>query len=250
MSSRPVVVLPVMNVDLNDTTGLAGVGRPEVVPRREWERARRDLLRDEKALTRARDAVAARRRRLPMVKIEKGYQFDGVGGTVGLVDLFHGRRQLIIRHFMYHPEWDEGCVGCSLQVDNLGHPAHLNARDTTLVLVARAPLPKLLAFRRRMGWQVDCYSSAPSDFNVDFGVTTSEGEERAGLSVFLQHEGRVLHTYSTFSRGGDALINTYNYLDLTPLGRQEKHLPHPQAWWRHHDRYGDLPAPAPEVTRA
>jgi predicted dithiol-disulfide oxidoreductase (DUF899 family) len=166
----------------------ADVQESNVVTRAEWEEARSKLLRDEKAPTRARDAVAAQRRRLP-------------------------------------------------QVDNLGHPAHLAARDTALVLVSRAPLQRLLKFRRRMGWQVPWYSSAGSSFNADFGATTGDGQETSGLSVFLREEGRVLHTYSSFSRGGDALVNTNNYLDLTPLGRQEEHLPYPQAWWRHHDGY-------------
>ncbi|MGK5522983.1 DUF899 domain-containing protein [Micromonospora sp. URMC 107] len=212
------------------------MAQPKVVSRDEWEAARAELLVKEKELTRARDALSALRRELPMVRVEKEYVFQGPDGPVDLVGLFDGRRQLIVRHFMFHPDWDEGCVGCSLQVDNLGHPAHLHARDTNLVLVSRAPLTKLEPFRQRMGWTVPWFSSFGSDFNPDFGVTNNDSES-SGLSVFLRDGTDVFHTYSSFSRGGDALINTYNYLDLTALGRQEEELDYPQQWWRHHDRY-------------
>ncbi|MBV2156618.1 DUF899 domain-containing protein [Kitasatospora sp. SUK 42] len=212
---------------------------PPVVTRDEWLTAREELLRQEKALTRMRDAVSAQRRQLPMVKLDKQYTFEGSDGPATLLDLFAGRRQLIVRHYMFHPNWDEGCVGCSLQVDNLGHPNHLNARDTTLVLVSRAPLAKLEAFRKRMDWTVPWFSSFDSDFNQDFHVTNAAGGESSGLSVFLRDGDEVFHTYSSSSRGGDILINTYNYLDLTPLGRQEEGLDYPQQWWRLHDRYTD-----------
>ncbi|MEU4776144.1 DUF899 domain-containing protein [Micromonospora sp. NPDC023644] len=212
------------------------MAQQKVVSRDEWEAARAELLVKEKELTRARDALSALRRELPMVRVEKEYVFQGPDGPVDLVGLFDGRRQLIVRHFMFHPDWDEGCVGCSLQVDNLGHPAHLHARDTNLVLVSRAPLTKLEPYRQRMGWTVPWFSSFGSDFNPDFGVTNNDSES-SGLSVFLRDGTDVFHTYSSFSRGGDALINTYNYLDLTALGRQEEELDYPQQWWRHHDRY-------------
>jgi predicted dithiol-disulfide oxidoreductase (DUF899 family) len=210
---------------------------PDVVSREEWLVAREKLLAKEKELTRMRDKVSAQRRDLPMVEIVEEYEFDGRHGPVSLLGLFEGRRQLIVRHFMFHPDWDEGCVGCSLQVDNLGHPAHLHARDTSLVLVSRAPLAKIEPFRQRMGWTTPWYSSFRTRFNQDFSVTNADGGESSGLSVFLRDGSRVFHTYSSFSRGGDILINTYNYLDLTPLGRQEAELDYPQQWWRHHDKH-------------
>jgi predicted dithiol-disulfide oxidoreductase (DUF899 family) len=209
---------------------------PTAVTRDEWLAAREKLLVEEKELTRARDEVSALRRELPMVAIEQDYEFDGPNGPATLLDLFEGRRQLIVRHFMFHPDWDEGCVGCSFQVDNLGHPAHLNARDTTLALVSRAPLAKIRPFQERMGWTTPWYSAFRSRFNEDFGVTRNNNET-SGLSVLLRDGSRIFHTYSSFSRGGDILLNTYNYLDLTPLGRQEEELDHPQQWWRHHDRH-------------
>jgi predicted dithiol-disulfide oxidoreductase (DUF899 family) len=212
--------------------------QPRVVSRDEWEAARAELLVSEKELTRARDALSAQRRRLPMVRVDKEYVFDSPDGPVDLPGLFDGRRQLVVRHFMFHPDWDEGCVGCSLQVDNLGHPAHLHARDTSTRLVSRAPLTRIEPFRRRMGWTVPWFSSFGGDFNPDFGATRDDAE-CSGLSVFLRDGADVFHTYSSFSRGGDALINTYNYLDLTALGRQEEGLEYPQQWWRHHDRYDD-----------
>lgn len=211
---------------------------PKTVSREEWVAARGELLVKEKELTRARDALGALRRELPMVKIDKEYVFEGPNGKTDLLGLFDGRSQLIVRHFMFHPNWSEGCVGCSLQVDNLGHPAHLHARDTNLVLVSRAPLAKLEAFRQRMEWTAPWFSSFGSDFNPDFGVTVNDSET-SGLSVFLRDGTDIFHTYSSFSRGGDALINIYNYLDLTPLGRQEEELDYPQQWWRHHDRYDE-----------
>ncbi len=210
---------------------------PRIVSRDEWRAARQELLAGEKEFTRARDALSARRRELPMVEVDRAYEFEGPDGTATLLDLFEGRRQLIVRHFMFEDDWTEGCVGCSLQVDNLGHPAHLNARDTTLVLVSRAPLATFEPFKKRMGWTVPWLSSHGSEFNTDFGATTPDGHETSGLSVFLRDGERVFHTYSSFSRGGDILINTYNYLDLTPLGRQESELEYPQQWWRLHDQH-------------
>ncbi len=243
---------------------------PTIVSRNEWLAARKELLAREKELTRQRDALNAERRRLPMVRIEKPYVFEGPKGKVGLLDLFDRRRQLIIYHFMFDPSWDEGCPSCSFLVDNIGHLAHLHARDTSLVLVSRAPLAKIEPFRKRMGWTVPWYSSFGSDFNYDFHVTMDEavapveynyrekaelvrkGEtyftegESHGLSVFLRDGDRIFHTYSTYARGADLLDGTYNYLDLTPLGRQEDWEEPPGrsdspflAWVRHHDRYGN-----------
>jgi predicted dithiol-disulfide oxidoreductase (DUF899 family) len=217
---------------------------PKVVSRDGWLVARKKLLAREKAATRARDALNAERRRLPMVRIEKDYVFDGPNGKASLLDLFEGRRQLIIYHFMFDPEWDEGCDGCSMMVDNMGHPAHLHARDTSRVLVSRAPLAKIEPFKKRMGWTVPWFSSFGSDFNYDFGVTTGEGET-FGLSVFLRDGNDVYHTYFTDGRGVEYLGSNFSYLDLTLYGRQEvwedspdgwPQTP-PYTWWRHHDKY-------------
>jgi predicted dithiol-disulfide oxidoreductase (DUF899 family) len=242
---------------------------PEVVSRDEWLVARKALLAKEKALTRQRDAVNADRRRLSMVRVDKQYVFDGPKGRATLLDLFEGRRQLIVYHFMFDPAWDEGCPSCSLLIDNLGHLSHLHARRTLFAAVSRAPLAKLQAYARRMGWTVPWYSSLGTSFNYDFHVTHDEavapveynylgkaeliakGEswfitgESHGVSVFLRDGVSVFHTYSTYARGADLLLGTFNYLDLTPLGRQEDWeepagrgdgpLMH---WVRRHDRYG------------
>ena len=217
---------------------------PNVVTRAEWLVARQELLAKEKELTRRRDALNAERRRLPMVGIEKDYVFEGSNGKASLLDLFEGRRQLIIYHFMFDPDWDEGCDGCSMMVDNMGHPAHLHARETSRVLVSRAPLAKIEPFKKRMGWTVPWFSSFDSDFNQDFGVTTDEGET-FGLSVFLRDRDNVYHTYFTSGRGPEYLGSNFSYLDLTPFGRQEVWEDSPEGWpqtplyewWRHHDRY-------------
>jgi predicted dithiol-disulfide oxidoreductase (DUF899 family) len=223
---------------------------PRVASEAEWREAQEKLLAKEKAATRARDALAAERRRLPMVRIDTDYVFDGPDGKASLLDLFDGRRQLILYHFMFAPGVDgwptAGCDGCSMVVDNIGHLAHLHARDVSLVLVSRAPLEKIEAYKRRMGWSVPWVSSAASDFNVDFGVTTDEGET-FGLSVFLRDGDDVYRTYFTAGRGVEALGSTWTFLDLTPLGRQEswENSPagYPQTapyqWWRRHDEYED-----------
>jgi predicted dithiol-disulfide oxidoreductase (DUF899 family) len=239
--------------------------RPEVVSRDEWLAARKELLVKEKELTRARDALSAERRALPMVLIDKEYVFEGPDGKAGLVDLFDGRRQLIVQHFMWLDETDEGCPSCSLQADNIGDLAHLHACDTTLVLVSRAPLSSIERFRQRMGWTVPWFSSHGSDFNYDFHVSTDEtvaapefnymdkatleskgidfwvkpGQDGPGLSVFRRDGDRVFHTYSTFARGAELMLGTYNYLDLTPLGRV-RHV----SEFPHHDRYGEPAAQA------
>ena len=246
---------------------------PNVVSRAEWLVARKALLRDEKEFTRRRDALSAERRRLPMVKVEKDYVFDGVDGPVRLRDLFGRHRQLIVYHFMFDPEWGEGCKSCSHLMDNTaGAIVHLAARDTAVVVISRAPVPKIEAFKKRMGWPVQWVSSFDTDFNYDFHVTLDEANgsvehnyghvptllearkiwsakgEMPGLSVFVREGEDVFHTYSAYQRGLDLLLNTYNYLDLTPLGRQEDG-DRAQAWIRHHDRY-PAQTPVPIKTTA
>ncbi len=222
---------------------------PEVVSQAEWQAAHEALLAKEKEATRARDALAAERRRQPMVRIDKDYVFDGPRGKATLLDLFDGRRQLVVYHFMFAPGvdgWpDAGCPGCSMVADQVGHLAHLHARDTSLVFVSRAPLENLERYRRRMGWSVPWYSSAASDFNRDFGLTTDE-YETFGLSVFFRDGDDVYRSYFTTQRGVEALGPAWSFLDLTPLGRQEtwEDSPagwpqtEPYRWWRRHDEYG------------
>jgi predicted dithiol-disulfide oxidoreductase (DUF899 family) len=197
---------------------------PEIVSREEWRAAREELLVKEKAATRARDALNAERRGLPMVEVGKEYVFEGGDGKAGLYDLFEGRRQLVVYHFMFAPEWEAGCRGCSAFLDQIGHLAHLHARDTSFAAVSRAPYTRLLPFKARMGWTLPWYSSYGEDFNQDFEVTLErDGElvERPGLSCFLRDRDRVFHTYSTYERGLDGLGSATSLLDLTALGRQE-----------------------------
>ena len=244
---------------------------PKIASREDWLLARKALLEKEKALTRLRDELNAERRKLPMVAVEQDYRFDGPQGEVRLHELFEGRSQLIVYHFMYHRDRGEGCEGCSSLVDNIGHQAHLHARDTTLVLVSRAPLAELEAFKRRMGWTLPWYSSFASAFNYDYHVSLDEAVapveynyrdkaelqrlgltyhlqgEQPGLSVFLRDGERVFHSYSTYGRGLDILMGTYNYLDLTPFGRLEGWDGMPDLnglglnWTKHHDRYQAAP---------
>jgi predicted dithiol-disulfide oxidoreductase (DUF899 family) len=209
---------------------------PKVVSREEWLEARKALLEKEKVVTRERDLIAEERRRLPMVKVEKEYLFDTPNGTATLLDLFEGRRQLIVRHFMFAPDAEEGCIGCSMQADSVGELAHLWARDTTFVMVSRASLAQFAPFKARMGWTIPWFSSLGTDFNYDFEVSTEMGES-PGVSAFVREGEDVFHTYSIFDRGGDIFKNFYNYLDITVLGRQEDELEHPWDWWRHKDRY-------------
>jgi predicted dithiol-disulfide oxidoreductase (DUF899 family) len=219
-------------------------GLPRIVSQVEWQTARDQLLVKEKAATRARDALAAERRRLPMAKIDKDYIFDGADGNARLIDMFSGRRQLIMYHVMFGPAWNEGCVGCSMSVDNIGHLSHLHARGTSLVLVSRAPQAKLKAYQQRMGWTVTWFSSFGTDFNTDFGVSVGE-EEKSGVSVFLRDGDSVYRSYFTSGRGDEMLGTVWSYLDLTPFGRQEAWEDSPAAWpqtpaydwWRHHDKY-------------
>ncbi|RCG33186.1 DUF899 domain-containing protein [Sphaerisporangium album] len=238
---------------------------PPIVSRDEWLTARKELLAKEKEATRARDAVAAQRRALPMVEVDKDYVFEGPDGKARLIDLFEGRRQLMTYHFMWMHDSDVGCTSCSFLVDNVGDVRHLNSADTTLALVSRAPIASIERFRQRMGWTLPFYSSRDNDFNYDFHVTADEdivapsqynymdkatleakgigffvgkGQDAHGLSVFLRDGNRVFHTYSTYGRGPDLLLTTYNYLDLTPLGRQRYVNEFP-----HHDTY-EAGAPA------
>jgi predicted dithiol-disulfide oxidoreductase (DUF899 family) len=237
---------------------------PRVVSRPEWLAARLELLDREKEVMRAQDVVAARRRELPMVRVDKDYTFEGAAGPVALAELFEGRRQLIVYHFMFHPDWDEGCPSCSYAVDNVGRLEHLHSAETTLALVSRAPWPSLATWRARMGWTVPWYSSAGGDFNYDFHVTNDASVapveynykdaatlEREGLgyaahgdaqavSVFVREGGEVFHTYSTYGRGAEVLLSTYHYLDLTPLGRQGRYVNQ----FPYHDTYGEPAAAA------
>jgi predicted dithiol-disulfide oxidoreductase (DUF899 family) len=233
----------------------------KVASRAEWLVARRDLLEKEKEFTRKRDALSAERRKLPMVKIEKEYVFEGPDGPVNLRELFEGRRQLVVYHFMFDPSWEEGCKSCSHLIDNIaGGIVHFAARNTSFAVISRAPVPKIESFKRRMGWTFPWLSSLGNDFNYDFHVTLDpdKGEyvynyasaaallkagkiwfpkgEMPGLSVFLRDGDSIFHTYSAYQRGLDLLLNTYNYLDLTPLGRQEE-AERAQGWIRHHDKY-------------
>ncbi|MCB1033023.1 MAG: DUF899 domain-containing protein [Acidobacteria bacterium] len=227
--------------------------RPPVVTETEWRAALETVLAREKEESRRQDALAAERRRLPMVRIEKDYTFHGPSagspGPRSLADLFEGRRQLIVYHFMFAESvhgWPEaGCPGCSMLADQIGHLAHLNARNTSLVFVSRGELEHLERYRRRMGWQVPWYSSAGSTFNVDFGVTNAKGQEHHGLSVFLRDGDGVYRTYFTTDRGAEALGTVWSFLDRTPYGRQETWEDSPAGtpqtppyqWWRLHDEY-------------
>jgi predicted dithiol-disulfide oxidoreductase (DUF899 family) len=216
---------------------------PPVVSPAEWQAARDELLVREKAATRALDALAADRRRLPMVAFSTGHELEGPEGRVGVLDLFDGRRQLVVYHFMFAPG-EAPCGGCSSFTDNIGHLAHLQARDTTFALVSPAPYSEIEPFKRRMGWSVPWFSCHGSDFNAECGVTSG-----FGLSVFLRDGNRLFRTYFTSSRGVDRLRLDFNLLDLTPLGRQEEWEDSPPGWpqgpaytwWRLHDEYPDAP---------
>lgn len=217
---------------------------PEVVSPAEWQAVHAELRRKEKEATRARDALAAERRRLPMVRFDADYVFEGPNGRASLLDLFEGRPQLLVYHFMFHPGaegWpNAGCDGCSMFVDQVGHPAHLHARDVTFALVSAAPLAKLEAYRERMGWTLPWYSLVGDDFNADCGVGGG-----FGLSVFVRDEAAAYRTYFTAGRGVEALGSVWTLLDLTPFGRQEdwedtpagRPQTAPYGWWRRHDEY-------------
>ncbi len=229
-----------------------------VVSREEWIAARKELLQKEKASTRLRDELSAARRQLPWVKIEKDYVFDAPGGKESLADLFEGRSQLVIYHFMFGPDWKEGCPSCSFTCDHLDDTlAHLAARDVTMVMISRATLDKIDAFKKRMGWHFKWVSSNGSDFNADFHVSFTKeqmaqgkvnynytmqefpSQEAPGVSVFYKVlSGEIFHTYSTYGRGVEPLVGTYMILDMVPKGRDEDHLGFAMEWVRHHDRYG------------
>ncbi len=220
------------------------VSLPPAVTADEWQRALAELRVHEKALTRQGDAVAAMRRRLPMVAIDKPYRLQGADGPVDLLELFDGRSQLIVYHFMFGAEATEGCPGCSWVLDAMSHSAHLNARDISLVLVSRAPVEILHAYRKRMGWDKPWYSSGGTDFNDDMGVTV-DGEEWHGLSVFVRDGDAIYRTYFTGDRGVEHLGSHWTFLDLTPFGRQEDWEDTPPGrpqrpayeWTRRHDEY-------------
>jgi len=243
-----------MNTDIDESS----LGNHPVVSQERWLAERRKLLAREKELTHLRDQVAAERRALPWMRIDKLYIFDTPQGRRTLVELFEGRRQLMVQHFMFGPGWEEGCPSCSFMADHTdGMNVHLEARDVTFVAISRAPLAQIERFRRRMGWKFKWASSSGSDFNHDFHVSFTpppaeqrgkeqvhynyslqpfECEELPGISVFYQDDaGTVFHTYSTYRRGVEAMMGTYNLLDLTPKGRDERNGP--MAWVRHHDRY-------------
>jgi len=234
-------------------------GLPPVVSREEWLNASRKLLAQEEEATGVLVALEAARQALPMVLIDKKYLFEGPAGEASLLDVFEGRRQLIVYHFMFAPEWDAGCKFCSYLMDNLGHLSHFHARDTTCAVVSRAPFEKIAAFKARMGWTMPWYSSFDSDFNYDFHTTQDESAapveylfkskaellaegldhmtrgEQAGLSSFVQQDGTVYHAYSTYGQGSALLHTSDNYLALTPQGRpvfEER-----DSWLRHHDEY-------------
>lgn len=217
---------------------------PPVVSRAEWEVARAELLVREKELFRLKDAVSAARRRLPMVQIDESYVFDTESGPLTLLDLFDGRSQLIVQHFMFGSDWDEGCSGCSMMADHIGPLSHLYAKDTSLVLVSRAPVGKIVAFKDRMEWDLPWVSSGRSTFNEDFHVTV-DGEERHAISAFLRDGDTVFHTWQTFDRGEEPFMLVFDLLDITAYGRQEtwedspKGWPQrpPYEWMRLHDAY-------------
>jgi len=238
-------------------TATAELKQPKVVSHEEWIAERKAFLAKEKEFTRQRDELSRLRRELPWEKVEKEYRFDTLAGKVTLADLFDGRSQLLIYHFMFGPGWTQGCPSCSYIADHFdGMAIHLANRDVTLQVVSRAPLPEIEAFRKRMEWRFRWASSFGSDFNYDdqvsarpeevakapvyynYDMVEFPSEERPGLSVFYKDEaGGVYHTYSTYARGLDILLGAYNFLDLVPKGRDESGLKHSMAWVRHHDKY-------------
>jgi predicted dithiol-disulfide oxidoreductase (DUF899 family) len=246
---------------MSKTIAEAGTVNHPVVSRERWIAERKALLAREKELTRLRDQIAGERRALPWERIEKDYTFDTPEGRRTLADLFEDRHQLLVQHFMFGPGWQQGCPSCSFMADHTdGMNVHLAHRDITLVAISRAPLADIERFRQRMGWQFKWVSSHDSDFNHDFGVSftpeeQAKGEvyynygmrpfpteEAPGISVFYKDDaGNVFHTYSTYGRGVEVMMGTYNLMDLMPKGRDEEDVPHKMQWVRHHDRY----APAP-----
>lgn len=248
-------------------TELSATNHP-VVSKDEWIARRKVLLAREKELTRLQDQIARERRALPWVRIEKNYVLNTLDGQRRLADLFEGRSQLLVQHFMFAPGWEQGCKSCSYMADHLdGMKVHLEHRDITPLVVSRAPLTEIERFRQRMGWQFKWVSSNGSDFNHDFGVTFSQEElargqvyynyamqslsteEAPGISVFYKDgAGDIFHTYSTYGRGLEVMMGAYKLMDLTPKGRDEKDVPHKMYWVRHHDSYEPEPAAKAALT--
>jgi predicted dithiol-disulfide oxidoreductase (DUF899 family) len=236
----------------------------KVVSEAEWTEAHKAFLAKEKELTRQRDELSRQRRELPWVKVGKNYVFDGPGGKRSLADLFDGRSQLIVYHFMFGPEWEQGCPSCSMSGDHMDSTlVHVIQRDVTMAAVSRAPLDKIETFKKRMGWTFPWVSSFGNDFNRDyhvsftkeqmansktyynFGTSAFPADEAPGISVFYKDgNGDIFHTYSSYGRGPEFLLGAYSYLDLVPKGRDEAGLPFPMAWVRHHDRYESQPKTA------
>ena len=249
---------------MKTTVTEANTANHSVVSRDQWIAERKTLLAREKELTRLRDQVARERRALPWVRIEKAYTFDAPEGRRTLADLFEGRRQLLVQHFMFAPGWEQGCPSCSFMADHIdGMKVHLAHRDVTLLVVSLAPLTEIEPFRRRMGWQFKWVSSHGSDFNHDFAVSFAPEErvngevyynygmqafpqdEAPGVSVFYRNDaGEVFHTYSTYGRGVEVMMGAYSLLDLTPKGRGEDNPDYAMDWVRHHDRYEPAPQDA------
>jgi predicted dithiol-disulfide oxidoreductase (DUF899 family) len=229
----------------------------EVVSPKEWTASRKELLQKEKEFTRLRDELSRKRRELPWEKVEKNYVFDGPSGKVTLADLFGGKSQLLVYHFMFGPGWEAGCPSCSYLADHFGGSlVHLANRDVTLAVISHAPMAEIAAFKKRMGWQFRWVSSFANDFNHDYHVSFTKqemakgkveynyemtefpSEEAPGLSVFYKNEkGEIFHTYSSYARGLDILVGAYNFLDFAPKGRDEEGLAFSMSWVRHHDRY-------------
>jgi predicted dithiol-disulfide oxidoreductase (DUF899 family) len=244
---------------MNAATNPTPIRQPKVVAPAEWLAARKELLRKEKEFTRLRDELSRQRRAMPWEKVEKNYIFESPAGKQTLPDLFGKRSQLIVYHFMFGPGWKEGCPSCSFLADTYdGAVVHLAHRDVSFVAISRATLPEIEGFKKRMGWKFPWVSSFGSDFNRDYQVSFSDAdkangkvyynyamtefpsEEGPGTSVFYKNEaGEIFHTYSSYARGLDPMVNTYNWLDLAPKGRDEDGLAHTMAWVRHHDKYVD-----------
>jgi predicted dithiol-disulfide oxidoreductase (DUF899 family) len=249
---------PNMSTTTSASKGRNPISEHPIVSPEQWIALRKELLGKEKELTRLRDRINVERRELPWVRIEEMYVFDAPGGKVSLADLFAGRSQLVIYHFMFGPDWQEGCPSCSFMSDHIdGALAHLAARDVTMAMVSRAPLAKIEAFKKRMGWRFNWVSSYGSNFNADFQASFTKqemaqgkvnynytmqqfpSEEAPGISVFYRDAvGTVFHTYSSYGRGVEQLVGTYMILDLVPKGRDEDHLGFTMEWVRYHDSYG------------
>ncbi|WP_119389321.1 DUF899 domain-containing protein [Taklimakanibacter lacteus] len=250
-----------MNTHVTNAMSQTGAGSHRIVSREQWVAERKKLLAREKELTRFRDEVARERRQLPWMRIDKDYVFEAPTGRLRLGQLFDGRRQLLVQHFMLGPGWEEGCPSCSYMADHSdGMNVHLAHRDVTFIAVSRAPFAEIERFRRRMGWKFTWVSSFGSDFNYDFGVSFTPDEvagdacrynygtsshcyeELPGISVFIKDEAdTIFHAYSTYARGVEVMMGTYSMLDLTPEGRGERDVDHKMEWVRHHDRYEPAP---------